>query len=56
MQSGMHVLHDSVHPRANALKTVKSHFFDHPGPYEVGTTFRRSDGHTERAVDHVQVG
>jgi hypothetical protein len=37
-------------------KAVESHFSDQPGKYEVGTTFRLSEGHTERAIDYVQVG
>jgi hypothetical protein len=42
--------------RAKVRKAVESHFSDQPGEYEVGTTFRLSASHTERAVDHVQVG
>jgi hypothetical protein len=42
--------------RARVREAVTRHYFDQPGDYAVGTTFRLAKGRTERAIDHLRVG
>jgi hypothetical protein len=42
--------------RAHLCEAVARHYFDRPGDYAVGTTFRLTEGRTERAIDRLRVG